>query len=772
MAMRKMLPMLAFALIAAGAAGGGPGNPRPGDPFRDLAWRNIGPSFCGGRVVDIEGYEGRPGRFWAAAATGGLWRTDDNGRTWRGCFDREATASIGDIAVSQRDENLVWLGSGESNAQAQSYPGRGVFKSTDGGRSWRPMGLVATRHIARVLIDPGNDDTVYVAAAGALFSPGGDRGVYKTTDGGRTWEKALFISENTGVIDLAMDARDSRVLYAASWQRRRKAWDFSPGGPESGIYKTTDGGRTWTRLAGGLPEGPRVGRIGLAVSRSDPAVVYALIDSQEPRESAAGPKGGAKGARQPSDRGVIDPSERRNDLNVIGAEVFRSADAGASWRKVSGGYIPEMYYSYGFYFGQVRVAPDNADRIYVLGVSAYVSEDGGRTFARMDSDQRPFADALVHRDHHALWVDPRQPRSLVLGNDGGINLSADGGRSWSKAGGLSISQCYTIAVDDGDPASLFTGTQDNGVLVAPRALGGAGRPPQWHMLLGGDGAFVSVLPGSPPTLLAAAQFGSLVRIEAGNIPPLPIKPRSPRLLEPYRFNWLAPLLASRRRRGEVLFGAERVLRSLDRGSSWQEISPDLSEARNTSGDTPFATITALAASESAADRLYAGTDDGNVWVKAGRDAPWRKISQVLPRKWVSRIVASRHSPERVYLLLNGRVEDDDRPYLFYSENSGFDWEALDGNLPDEPLNALAEDPENEDILYLGGDRGLYVSLDAGSSWLPLQGDMPVVPVNDLLVEPRARVLVAATFGRGVYVLPLAEIKRRIPGGTGLREKSR
>jgi photosystem II stability/assembly factor-like uncharacterized protein len=330
------------------------GAPRRDNPFRDLAWKNIGPTFCGGRVVDIEGYEDHPGKFWAAAATGGLWLTEDQGRTWRGSFSREATASIGDIAVCQDDENLVWLGSGESNSQSQSYPGCGIFKSVDGGVRWSLMGLAATRHIARVVIDPGNADTVYAAAAGGLFATGPDRGVYKTVDGGKNWEKVLFISEKTGVIDLAMDPRDRHVLYAAAWQRERKPWSFSAGGPESGIYKTVDGGKTWSRLSAGLPEGPRVGRIGLAVSRSKPAVVYALVDSQEARRPAAGVKAGKKG---------IDPDQLRPGLNVVGAELYRSDDAGARWRKVHPGPIDDMYFSYGFYFGQVRVAPDDENRV-------------------------------------------------------------------------------------------------------------------------------------------------------------------------------------------------------------------------------------------------------------------------------------------------------------------------------------------------------------------------------------------------------------------------
>jgi photosystem II stability/assembly factor-like uncharacterized protein len=755
---------LAAALLLACPGRGGGEEPLPGfrshwalragGPFRDLSWRSIGPAFCGGRVVDIEGWAGRPGRFWVAAATGGLWLTEDGGRSWRASFTAEATASIGDIAVSARDEDLVWLGSGESNAQAQSFAGSGVYKSRDRGRSWTHMGLAATRQVARVLIDPVDSETVFVAAAGSALAPGPDRGVYKTADGGRSWEKVLFVSEQTGIIDLAMDPRDSRVLYAAAWQRRRRPWDFSAAGPESGVYKTRDGGRTWARLADGLPAGPRVGRIGLAVSRSDPDVVYALVDSQESRRGEAA----AKGRRR-----IPDPDERRYDPDIAGAVLFRSDDAGAHWRRTSSGHLADMYFTYGFYFGQVRVAPDDKERVYVLGVSLYASSDGGRSFARLDGGQRPYADALVHRDHHALWIDPSDPRRLLLGNDGGVNLSSDGGASWRKVDNLAISQCYTVIADDEAPANVIVGTQDNGVLAAPLPAGASREMPRWRMLLGGDGAYAAVLGGPPRQLFAAAQFGALVRITPGKAPQ-PVKPKPSRLFEPLRFNWLAPLLVPPGRPTQLLFAAEKVLRSLDRGDSWQEISPDLSRGQNTGGDTPFATITALAASELAPGLLYAGTDDGNVWLRAAEGAPWRKVSQALPEKWVSCIVASRFQPRRVYLAMNGRLDDDERSYLFLSENAGLDWEPLRNNLPDEPLNALVEDPDDEAILYLGSDRGLYATVDGGASWLSLQGDLPTVPVHDIFIHRRDKVMLIATFGRGVQLLPLAEIKKRLPAG--------
>ncbi len=777
-----------------------------------LNWKNIGPTFCGGRIVDIEGYENRPDKFWAAAATGGLWLTEDRGRTWRSSFTSEATSSIGDIAVKADDENLVWLGSGESNAQSQSFAGCGVYKSSDGGKTWSPRGLEATRHIARIVIDPQDAETVYVAAAGSLYAAAPERGVYKTRDGGATWERILFVSEKTGFIDLAMDPGNRSILYAAAWQKERKPWNFSESGPESGIYKTSDGGRTWGKLAAGLPSDRDVGRIGLAVSRSNPAVVYALVDNQAAKTvGGSGPEGKRSGLRvadlEAMDAAgflaladerlalflaenraprafspiilknfvrsgrlaprliaqmLFDANDRRLNPNTIGAEVYRSSDAGGHWQKVNRDYIEDMYYTYGFYFGQIRVAPDDENRVYILGVSAYGSADGGRTFTPFASEQSSFADALVHRDHHALWIDPRQPRRMVLGNDGGVNLSENGGQSWSKVTNLSISQCYTVSADDENPANVFIGTQDNGVLMAPRALDISAGLPQWRMLLGGDGAHILPLSGPPRLLFAAAQFGALVRFEAGGKQPVSIKPRPPQLSEPYRFHWLSPLLACRQHPGEILFGANKVLRSRDSGASWQEISPDLSSLKDIDGNTPYGTISAMAASELVPDILYAGTDDGNIWLGREKERHWIKIGQVLPRKPVSRVLASRFQAEKVYVLLNGGKEEDFQPYIFMSENSGRDWESLRGNLPQEPLNALAEDPDMENILFLGSDRGMYISLDGGVSWLSLQGNLPTVPVLDVSIQRRDKVLIAATFGRGVYLLPLAEIKKRLP----------
>jgi photosystem II stability/assembly factor-like uncharacterized protein len=780
--------------------------------FKNLKWKNIGPTFCGGRVVDIEGYEKYSGKFWVAAATGGLWLTRDQGLTWQTAFENEATASIGDIAVVQNNENLIWVGSGESNSQEQSYSGCGVYKSSDSGRTWKHMGLGETRHIARVLIDPLQPETVYVAAIGPLNQAHRERGIYKTIDNGKTWSKILFISEKTGIIDLVMDPNNRNTLYAAAWQKERKPWNFVESGLESAIYKTVDGGSSWEKCGGGFPQNRAIGRIGLAVSRSNPRVLYALVDNQEAKISGQTPggltrsglsvasiaamgndqflalndeqlglflienlapkvysplilKGFVSSGRfspQLIAQMLFDANDRRVNPNTIGAEVYRSNDQGQHWTKVNCDYIEDMYITYGFYFGQIRVAPDNENTVYILGVSAYRSDDGGRTFKKIGSETGNYAEALVHRDHHALWIDPKNPRCLILGNDGGINLSYDGGNSWSKVTSLSISQCYTVTVDDERPANIFIGTQDNGVLTASYDLGINAGQPAWRMLLGGDGAFVAPLPGNAKILFAAAQFGALVRFDAEKSKPIPIKPKSPQLFEPYRFNWLSPLLASRQYPGTLYFAANKVLQSKDNGYSWQDISLDLSKLKNIDGNTPYATITAIAESELNPDILYAGTDDGNVWLRAGRESRWQKISQALPQKRVNRVLASKYQAEKVYLIMNGSKEDDNLSYIFVSENSGQDWESLRANLPAEPLNVLLEDPQQKNILYLGSDRGVYISLDEGGSWISLQGNLPTVPVTDMAIQRRDKTMIIATYGRGVYILPLAEIKQRLP----------
>ena len=705
--------------------------------FRNLQWREIGPYFCGGRIVDIEAYLDRPHTFLVATASGGLWKTVNNATTWTPLFDFESSITIGDIAVSQSDPELIWVGTGENNSSRSSYAGTGVFKSTDGGSSWANMGLNDSQHIGRILVDPQNDAVVYVAAIGRLYTENEERGVFRTTDGGLTWEKILYISPRTGVIDLVMHPENNRVLYAAAWERDRKAWHFTAGGPQSAIYKTVDGGRNWSILEGGFPRNEHVGRIGLAVSPLQPETIYAFLDNQEPR-----------------------PPQKKDDPEVIkGGEVYRSDDGGASWRKTHEGYLEGLVYTYGYYFGEIRVSPDDPETIYLLGVPLLKSVDGGRTFKDISTQGGIYGVNGVHADMQALWIDPRNSDRLLLGNDGGMNISYDRGDTWQKINNLPLAQSYTVHFDFASPYNVYTGLQDNGVNVGPSTFKYNDREKPWRMILGGDGAFIAPHPRETGLVYAAFQFGSIYRLNLNSGEQKSIQPRSPNPLDPYRFNWLTPFMLSHHNPGILYLGANKMLMSYNGGDQWLEISPDLSEGKHTNGNVPFATITALDESPLNPEVLYAGTDDGKVWVSRNRGAKWEEIDQCLPKKWVTRIIASKFKPERVYLTMTGYREDDFSLYVYVSEDFGANWKSLQANLPQESVNVIREDSEKEDILYLGTDLGIYLSLDRGASWHSLKNNLPTNAVYDLRVHPRERELIIGTHGRGVFILPLEKIQQ-------------
>jgi hypothetical protein len=783
--------------------------------FKNLNWRSIGPYFMSGRIVDIEAYENDPYSFVMATASGGLWKTDNNATTWTPLFDHQASITIGDIAISQKDKNLIWVGTGEANASRSSYAGSGVYKSTDGGKTWQNMGLQDSHHIGRILIDPADDQTVYVAASGHLYSDNEERGLFKSSDGGQTWNKILSISPKTGIIDLAIHPRDHRILYAAAWQKDRKAWNLIESGVESAIYKTLDGGQTWKKLAGGLPQGEKVGRIGLAISPSNPETVYAFIDNQEARPEVKKPAG-KKSAPQsgisvdslmkmsPADflalktekialflkennvperytaemvtamvqsgkatpasiAGMISSAnDRLFNTNIKGAEVYRSNDGGASWKKTHEKFIDDLIYTYGYYFGQIRVSPENENIIYLLGVSTLQSTDGGRTFSDISTQGGTYGIDGVHADHHALWIDPKNPKRLLLGNDGGLNITYDRGLSWQKINNLPLAQCYTIALDNETPYNIYSGLQDNGVNRGPATFKLGDTENIWKMLIGGDGAFVQPEPGNPSCVYAEFQFGSIYRLDLKNNDEKSIQPSPMDKTAPYRFNWLSPFLVSRHNPFTIYMGANKVLKSVKRGDLWLEISPDLTDNQHTDGDVPYATITALDESPLTPEILYAGSDDGNLWVTSGSCAKWEKISAGLPKKWFTRVTASQFKKERVYVTQTGYREDDFNAYVFTSEDMGKTWKSLKANLPDEPLNVLREDPVNENVLYLGSDLGVYISLDRGVSWQSLQCDLPTNAVYDLAVQPRENELVIGTHGRGIFILPLKNIQKLTP----------
>jgi photosystem II stability/assembly factor-like uncharacterized protein len=719
--------------------------------FKHLKWKNIGPYFMGGRLTDIEGYDNDPYTFLVASASGGLWRTGNNATTWKPIFDSESSITIGDIAVSQTDKKLIWVGSGEQNSSRSSYAGTGVFKSMDGGKTWQNMGLTDSHHISRVLIDPKDNNIVYVAAIGHLYTENEERGLFKTADGGKTWEKILYISPKTGIIDVAMQPGNSGVLLAAAWQRDRKAWNFVECGPESGIYKSTDGGKTWQKAMNGFPQNKYAGRIGLDFSRSNPAVVYAYLDNQEPKPEKKDQKTG-------------DANTNLFRTNIKGAEVYRSNDGGGTWAKTHDKYLDGIVFTYGYYFGQVRVDPKNEDILYIQGVPLMKSIDGGKTFKSISKQGGTYGVGGVHADMQAMWIDPNDGKRLLLGNDGGLNISYDQGDSWQKINNIPLAQCYTINYDNETPYRVYTGLQDNGVNVGPSDFDRGRRDKLWQMILGGDGAFVQAQPDNPDTVFAEFQFGYLFRIDRKNrANSKPIRPKSPDKKSPYRFNWLSPFFVSPHNPHMLYIGGNKVLMSPDRGDFWSEISPDLTDQRNTDGDVPYATIVSLDESPLSPGLLYAGTDDGNVWVRKDPQAKWLRIDEGLPEKWVTRLVASKHKKERVYVTQTGYREDDFKTYVYVSEDYGKTWNSIKGNLPEESVNVIREDPGNPNVLYLGTDLTVYVSFERGKSWHSLRGNLPTNAVYDLRVHPREKELMIATHGRGVFLLSVKIISQMSTG---------
>lgn len=771
--------------------------------FKNLKWRYCGPLFISGRVTDIEAYPHNPNQFYVGSASGGVWFTGDRGKSWRCVFDRESSISVGDIAISQTEKGIIWVGTGEANSSRSSYAGTGIFKSLDHGKTWRNMGLTDTHHIGRILIHPENPDIVYVAALGHLYSENSQRGVFMTRDGGRTWRKILFIDNRTGCIDLVIHPENPLVLYAAVWEKQRRAWNFVEAGENSGIYKTHDGGVNWRKLGNGFPDNRHVGRIGLAISRSDPRVVYALLDNQEPRPEkiksgisiemveAMGIQGfldleneklnlflkenrapaiydaimvkGLVRSGKITPRGIArifsDAQQQRLNPYVKGAEVYRSEDDGGSWEKVNQCYLENMYLTYGFFFGQIRVSPENSRTVYILGIPIQKSVDGGHTFKNITGPPAGLGKEMVHRDSHALWINPRNARELILGTDGGLNLSRDGGGSWQKVSNLPISQCYTIEYDFRQPFLIYCGLQDNGVVMGP-APGTGNKPvPGWEMIWGGDGGYVCIPRSNSHLVFLESQFGFVHRLDFRTRTRKNIQPQPPENRIAYRFNWLTPFLISRHQPDTLLLGANYVLKSTDGGDSWNEVSPELVKERAISGNIPFQTITALDESPLSPRILTAGTDEGSLWITKNSGETWERIDTMLPDKWVSRVVLSRYDPNRLYVTLTGYREDDFKTYIFATDNYGTDWMSLKNNLPDEPVNVLREDPFRRNTIYVGTDLGVYVSFNRGGEWHSLKCNLPTVPVYDLKIHPREKTVLLATHGRGVYCLPLGDIHR-------------
>ncbi len=709
-----------------------------------LEWREIGPTIMSGRVSDLAVVEDDPSIFYVGTASGGVWKTENHGITFEAVFDDQSTASIGDVTVAPSNPNIVWVGSGEPQNRQSSPWGNGVYRSTDGGRSWSHLGLEETHHISRIVVHPRDPDVAYVAAVGQLWASNPERGVFRTVDGGKSWDLVLWIDEHTGAIDLVMDPADPLTLFAAMYQRQRRAWGFNGGGAGSGIYRTTDGGESWTELTKGLPEGDK-GRIGLDVYRRDGNLVCALVEA-DLRVPGQGFGGG--------------------NSDDVENGVYCSTDRGESWEHRSTTNNRPMYYS------QIRIDPNDPERIYLGGANAYRSSDGGRTFT---------ADAAagVHLDHHAWWINPANSDHMILGSDGGVSISWDRSDNWYQLRNLPISQFYEIGVDMQDPYHVCGGLQDNGSWCAPSdTWSNQGiRTRDWYNVGSGDGFFTVLHPDDPRIMFAESQGGNVIRVdrETGErVRMRPIgRPGPDGELPELRWNWDTPLLISAHDASTVYVGGNILFKSTDLGSTWEAISGDLTYAidRDTlsimgvpggdpqmsrnDGQSTYGNLTAVAESPRDAAVLYTGADDGRFHVTQDGGGTWSDVSNAfdgLPEHtYVTRIAASSGAAGRVYAAFDGHRSGDFSPYLYVSDDFGASWERITTGLPMSSINAFAEHPDNPMVLFVGNEIGVYVSTNRGASWVRMKGDLPTVPVDDIKIHPRDNDLVIGTHGRGIWI---------------------
>ena len=736
---KKSFPALVIALVvvpcATSAQQAAPLSPAL---LQELHFRQIGPAVTGGRIHDVEAVPTDPSTIYVATASGGLWKTTNNGTTWRPIFDDQPVSTFGDVAIALSNPDVIWAGTGEQNNRQSTSWGDGVYRSTDAGKSWTHLGLVETRHIGRVVVHPTNPDIAYVAALGNLWTPNPERGVFKTTDGGRTWAKVLYVDTLTGAVDLVMDPANPNTLYAATYQRLRRAWGFNGGGPGSGIYRTTDGGLTWRRLANGLPAG-EVGRIGLAIAASNPRVLMATIEHRD--------AGG----------------------------TYRSDDNGETWRKVNSLNPRPMYYS------QIRIDPRDENRVYVLGTQSYSSEDGGVTFHELPT--APTYDVGVHSDQHALWIDPNNPRHFLLGGDGGLYQTWDRGASYDKINNFAIGQFYDIGLDMREPYYVYGGLQDNHSWMGPSATR------HWEGILNddwreigfGDGMYQQPDPTSHRYVYSDASGGGFTRVDAETGDILDIVPAPPQGEPEYRWDWDAPILVSRQDPRTVYLGGNRLFISHDRGVSWERTA-DLSRQVNrdtlrlmgvpgtesmlskNDGESSFGEITTIAESPLDPRILWVGTDDGNVQVSRDGGRTWTEVSGnahgVRSGTYVSRVVASRAGPGVAYVTFDAHRDGDFAPYLFRTEDFGRTWASRSSGLPTGSAKAFAEDQVNSNLVFLGTEHALWVSNDAGGTWVALMPNLPTTLYADIEIHPRDHDLVLGTHGRSIWILddlaPLAE----------------
>jgi photosystem II stability/assembly factor-like uncharacterized protein len=744
---------------------------RQASPYKGIEWQYLGPRNISGRATDVAVADRAASRrIYVAYATSGVWKTDDNGTTWQSIFDDYPVSSIGDLAVAPTDPNIVWVGAGEANIFRASMPGAGIYKSTDGGKSFRHAGLTDTGTIARILVHPSNAEIVYVAASGNEWTDNGARGVFKTIDGGKTWTKIFYRSSRTGASDLVMDPTDPDTLYASMWQRIRRKWSdprVEPGYTEGGVWKSTDAGKTWIEVNAGLPPASARGRIGIDIARSNPSVLYAFVDNYEP-------------GRPPQENERDAYGRPIHESRIKSAEIYRTSDKGATWTKVSPSddFMNRHSGTYGWVFGQIRVDPTDENTIYTMGLGLHVSRDAGKTYTTLRG---------MHGDHHGLWIDPKDPSILYNANDGGFYQSSDAGKTWTFAVTAGGAQFYNVTVDGSNPPWAYGSIQDHGSYRARIDLS-AGRDAipavSWESAPGGEGSYQAVDPGNPNIVYSHGFYGNFTRTDLsipapargrrGGPPPSAdqAKPAGPQRVtnirpkdEDLRAQWMAPIIVSPHDRNTIYAGYQFVFKSTSRGDGWQKISPDLTSndpARmllKSSNAIPYQTITALAESIRVKGLLYAGTDDGKLHVTRNGGESWTDLTKALPTtSWIARVVPSEHAEGTVYVTQRGREDDDHGVYIYRSADYGQTFASIRGNVPAGSVNVIREDPTEPQTLYIGTDFGAFVTRTGGRTWHVLGSDLPSVQVSDLAVQPRDNLIVISTYGRGMYVMDALKVR--------------
>ena len=757
-------------------------------------WRSIGPAVMGGRITDIEGDPRNSKTFYVVAATGGIWKTINNGTMFFPIFDKESVISMGDLAIAPSNPDVLYAGTGEEDSRNSMSPGGGIYKSTDGGRTWKLTGLEATQQIGRIIVDPQDPNIVYVAALGHAWNSNPERGLYKTTDGGATWKLSKFISDKAGFVDMAMDPNDHNTLFASSWERVRGPYFLKSGGPGSGLWKTTDGGATWTEVKGGGFPATAKGRIGIAIAASDPKTVYALV------EADTLPKALPKGMKPDTSK-----AQRAN------SGLYRSTDGGATWtlmRRNEGDARP-------FYYSQVRVDPKNPNRVYWMSSVWRFSDDGGKTERR--------GALSLHTDWHAMWIDPRDPDHFMLGEDGGIGVTWDKGGTYDFINTVPLGQFYDVSFDMQKPYFVCGGLQDNGSWCGPSRTRGRLGPTNadWQNVGGGDGFYTAQDPNDPNVVYSESQGGNASRLNlqtnarasimrGGGRPPGSIfedsviiargdttRPETPQVAttlatiraravadsaKRYRFNWETPFFLSPHSPTTVYMGGNRVLKSTDRGDHFYPISPDLSTrdsariimstrttggvTRDATGAETYGTITTLAESPIRPGILFAGTDDGNVWMTMNDGGAWTELTKRFPglpaKTWVNRVEPSHFDSATVYIAFDGHRDNNFKPYLYVSNDFGKTFKSIVNNLPSDGIgyvHVVREDPYNRNLLFVGTDVAAYVSTNRGQTWQRFMTGLPTVPVNDLKIHPRDRELIAGTHGRSIWIADIAPLEQ-------------